>query len=83
MREIGGKSFSQDMRAKVAAVRQRMDELKLRGAGAMTEFVSEADLAEQGIKAIEQETLELRQLNNDLHGNNPPPESPPNGKGEP
>jgi hypothetical protein len=72
MAEVGGKSFASEMLARVKAARAKMDELKLRGAAAVTGFQQETADAERGIKQIEDEIIELRQFNNDMLGNRPP-----------
>lgn len=80
MSEVGGKGLATDLRMALPDLRKVASALRERAKTAVTEFTAEAHNIEQAIKSIEDETAEMRQIANEMLGNNPP-EVTANGKG--
>ena len=83
MPEIGGKGLAADIRAKVPAMRQRMEGLRTRAAAAVMTFHQEALNVERAVKQVEDEAAEMAQIANEILGNeaamHDEPAAPENG----
>ncbi len=80
MPEVGGKQLATDLRMALPDLRKVAGALRERAKVAVTQFSEEARNVEHAIKSIEDETAEMRQIANEMLGNNPP-EITANGKG--
>jgi len=73
MPEAGGKKLAEDLRIRLPDLRKLADELlRMRAAGAVTAFTVEAGNVAKAIKSLEDEADAMRQVANDMLGNNPP-----------